>query len=425
MSRRASHVLHRRASAWYADSLDFSQAIEHSIAAGDVERAAELICDSLSDYLNRGSLATIRSWLHRFSDEQIATSPPLCLAAATVALANGDGALGEHWARIGVKALDDAGATAAGGSLAGAFALVRASLARDGIARMDADAARAAESLSEESPWLAECCLLRGIAAHLGGDHERARAWLDEGARRGAVVAPLVQVLCLAQLTLLLIEEDDWNAGARLVDRARVQVERFGLASYPSVALVPAVCALVEAHRGRVEDARRELLRSTRLLDAVVDFPSWYEAEIRIVLAQTAFRLDDPVSARQRLAEAAAVLEPIPCAPALDAWLRRARSSVDTSTAAVERGHGSDPGGAPDPAVPTHALLISGDRRTARRLREHGPEPGAGRLSQARRQHSTRGGGARAEARPDRGGFPAPRAVKRVRNERNGLKRLA
>ena len=145
-------ALHRRASAWYAESLDFSQAIEHSIAAGDVERAAELICDSLSDYLNRGSLATIRSWLHRFSDEQIATSPPLCLAAATVALANGDGALSEHWARIGVKALDDAGATAASGSLASAFALIRASLARDGIARMDADAARAAESLSEDKP---------------------------------------------------------------------------------------------------------------------------------------------------------------------------------------------------------------------------------------------------------------------------------
>ena len=335
--------LHRRASAWYAERRDFSQAIEHSIAAGDVERAAELICGSLSDYLNRGSLATIRSWLHRFSDEQIATSPPLCLAAATVALASGDGALGEHWARIGVKALDDAGATAVSGSLASGFALIRASLARDGIARMDADAASAAEWLSQESPWLAECCLLRGIAAHLGGDHERATAWLDEGARRGAVVAPLVQVLCLAQLALLVVEQGDWNAGARLVGRARVQAERCGLAGYPSVALVLAICALVEAHRGRVEDARGELRRSTRLLNAVVDFPSWYEAEIRIVLAQAAMRLDDPNSARQRLTEAAAVLELIPGAPVLDAWLKRAWSSLDETTAAANGDSGLTP----------------------------------------------------------------------------------
>ena len=335
--------LHRRASAWYADSLDFSHAIEHSIAAKDVERAAELICESVPDYLSRGGLATIRSWLHRFSDKQIATSPPLCLAAATVALANGDGALGEHWARIGVKALDDAGATAAGGSLASAFALIRASLARDGIARMDADATRAGESLSQESPWVAECCLLRGIAAHLGGDHERARARLDEGARRGAVVAPLVQVLCLAQLALLAIEQGDWDEGARLACRARAQGERFGLAPYPSVALVPAICALVDAHRGRVEDARRDLRRSIRLLHEVVDFPSWYEAEIRIALAHAAMRLDEPNCARQRLTEAKSLLELVPDAPVLDAWLRRAMSYLDASVAAANGDSGLTP----------------------------------------------------------------------------------
>ena len=325
--------LHRRASAWYAESLDFGQAIEHSIAAKDVERAADLICESLSDYLNRGSLATIRSWLDHFSDDQIATSPPLCLAVATVALTKGDGALGEHWARIGGRALDSTGATAAGKSLASGFALIRASLGRDGIAQMDEDAARVAESSPQESPWLAGCCLLRGIAAHLGGDHERAKVRLDEGAHRAAVVAPLVQVLCLAQSALLVIEQGDWNAGARLVGRARAQAERFGLAPYPSVALVPAICALVDAHRGRVEDARRDLRRSIRLLHEVVDFPSWYEAEIGIVLAHAAMRLDEPDCARQRLTEATAVLDLVPGAPVLDEWLGRARSSLDASIA--------------------------------------------------------------------------------------------
>ena len=327
--------LHRRASAWYAEHHDVVQAIEHGIAAGDVARAGELIWANLSDYLNRGKLATVQSWLGRFGEEQIAASPALCLTAAKVALANGDGALGEHWERIGLGA---GGCSASNGFLAGGFALLRASLARDGILRMDTDAARAAETLPQEAPWLAECCLLRGIAAHLSGDHERARAWLDDGARRGAVAAPLPQVFCLAQLALSVVEQGDWDEGARLVDRARAQVERFGLASYPSVALVLAICALVEAHRGRVEDAGREWQRSTRLLHAVVDFPSWYEAEIRIVLAHAAMRLDDPNSARQRLTEADAILEFVPGAPVLDAWLRRAKSSGDASTVAAN-GH--------------------------------------------------------------------------------------
>ena len=109
-------------------------------------------------------------WLSRFSEEQIATSPPLCLAAAKMGLADGDGALGEHWARIGAAAAEHAGHSTGGGALADGFALVQAWLARDGIARMERDAARASESLPQESPWLAECCLIRGIAAHLGGD---------------------------------------------------------------------------------------------------------------------------------------------------------------------------------------------------------------------------------------------------------------
>ena len=209
---------------------------------------------------------------------------------------------------------------------------------------MDEDAAQAAEWLPRETPWLAHCCLLRGTAAHLSGDHERARAWFDEGARRGAVVAPLPQVLCLAQLALSVIEQGDWEAGIGLMGRARVQVDRFGLASYPSIALVLAVSGLVESHRGRVEDARAELRRSTRLLDGVVNFPSWYEAEIRVVLAHAATRLDDPNSARRHLTEAEAFLEAVPgAAPALASWVRRASSSVDVSAAAANGHSGLTP----------------------------------------------------------------------------------
>ena len=140
-----------------------------------------------------------------------------------------------------------------------------------------------------------------------------------------------------------MIEQGEWDAGTSLMDRARAQVERFGLASYPSVALVLAVSALVQSHRGRVEDARRELRRSTRLLDAVVNFPSWYEAEIRVVLAHAAMRLDDPNSARQRLTEADAFLEVMPTPPALDSWVRRASSSVDVSAAAANGHSGLTP----------------------------------------------------------------------------------
>ena len=170
------------------------------------------------------------------------------------------------------------------------------------------------------------------------------------------------QVFCLAQLALSVVEQGDWDEGARLVDRARAQVERFGLASYPSVALVLAICALVEAHRGRVEVAGREWQRSTRLLHAVVDFPSWYEAEIRIVLAHAAMRLDDPNSARQRLTEADAILEFVPDAPGARRLAETHKVIRGCLHRRGERTLGSHAGGAADAAVPTHALLVPRDR---------------------------------------------------------------
>ena len=144
-------LLHLRASAWYSEHGDVVQAIEHAIAAGDVERSGDLIWANLSDYVNRGKLATLRSWLNAVGDEEIARSAPMCLTAAMVALANGDGALGEHWERIGLNALGDAAPSASKRALAGGFALVRASLGREGIARMDEDAAQAAEWLPRET----------------------------------------------------------------------------------------------------------------------------------------------------------------------------------------------------------------------------------------------------------------------------------
>ena len=172
-----------------------------------------------------------------------------------------------------------------------------------------------------------------------------ARAWFDEGARRGAVVAPLPQVLCLAQLALSVIEQGDWDAGiafdgprpspgrplrARFVPkrRARTGGQRAGgVASRPRRRRAGANCADPPACWMRV-----------------VNFPSWYEAEIRVVLAHAAMRLDDPNSARRRSHRGGS----LPgggsrAAPALASWVRRASSSVDVSAAAANGHSGLTP----------------------------------------------------------------------------------
>ena len=150
----------------------------------------------------------------------------------------------------------------------------------------------AARLLPDESPWLSMCCLLDGVGLHLRGFREEARKRLADGARRGAVGAPNIQVLCLAQLSLLAIEEDDWQVAETLASQARAQVERSGLGDYSIMALGVAVSAAVCSHLGKVDKAAADLRLGMRLLAKVDDFAPWYEAESRIVLARVAARLN-------------------------------------------------------------------------------------------------------------------------------------
>ena len=190
-------------------------------------------------------------------------------------------------------------------TVAAGVAILRAAVGRQGIAAMGDDAARAYELFPDGSPWLAGCCFLRGVASHLTGELDAARSHLEEGARRGAVAAPSTQALCLAQLALLALDEDDWIGGETLALRARAQAERFGLFEYPDSALVYAVSAAVRAHRGRVDEATIDLRRATGLAARLCDAAPWYEVEVQIAMAQAALRLGDIVSARALLDAAA------------------------------------------------------------------------------------------------------------------------
>ena len=329
--------LHRRASTWYMEHEDPDAGISHAIAAGDTERAGSLIWEIFPQYVARGRNATLHRWLDRFTDEQIAACPPLALTAAGAWLTNGDGARAEHWTSTAAAGLDRMLPEQAE-ALRSNVAIFRAQLARDGVVQMGRDAARAAALEPEDSPWQAVCCLVDGAASHLTGDRERARAALEDGARRGAVGAPTLQALCLAQLSLLATEQGDREEGARLVTQARALVERCGLADYESMALLFAVSALARAHEGRVDEATADVQRSTQMLDLLTDFPPWYEAETRLVLARARLRLDDVEAARTYLSEASRLLRSTPDATALRDWLQESWAAVDSSSAAVASG---------------------------------------------------------------------------------------
>jgi LuxR family maltose regulon positive regulatory protein len=328
--------LHARASAWYAECADFDRAVPHAIAAGDVERAGDLIWGRAASYSSAGLEPTLERWLDSFTAEQIASTPTLCLALATCRLSQGDGPEVERWTATALRAVA-AGDREDREALEVTARVIKASgAATEGVAQMRSDCARAYPLLAEDSPWRSLCRLIEGVACHLQGDRRSARAALEDGARRGAATAPHIQTLCLAQLALLALDEEDVDTASRLAEHSLATADRNGLNEYPTSALLFAVGALVRARRGRAADARRDVERANALLETLSDVSPWYEAEARIAVARACALLDDIPAARARLADAGRFVAREPDAPLLAEWSRLAWREADPA-AAVER----------------------------------------------------------------------------------------
>jgi LuxR family transcriptional regulator, maltose regulon positive regulatory protein len=329
--------LHARASAWHEEHGDLDSAIHHAVAAGDPQHCGQLLWRHASSYIGHGRNHALADWLNHFTDDQLAAVPSLAVAAANSRLAAGDGEQASHWAAAASRGLARRSSSTRG-ALDSAVVLLRALLAERDLAHLGRDAARACALAPEHDESRSFSHLLLGVSHQLAGDRPRARAALDDGARSSAVAAPHVHALCLAQLALLEIDGDDWDAAAILTERARARVEGCGLAEYPIVALVYAVSALTRSRGGPVADADRDLRTAARLVDRLVNFVPWYEAETRVSLARASLGLSDVAGARSLIAEAARLVRSSPESPTLRAWVAEACSQLEAATGSAGEG---------------------------------------------------------------------------------------
>ncbi len=82
-------VLHRRASVWYEQHGLMATAIDHALAAEDIERAADLIEQNAEDTLMRGEAATFLRWVAALPGDQVRARPSLGVLHAWMLLLSG------------------------------------------------------------------------------------------------------------------------------------------------------------------------------------------------------------------------------------------------------------------------------------------------------------------------------------------------
>jgi LuxR family maltose regulon positive regulatory protein len=276
-------------------------------------------------------------WLDQLGEPTIATDAALSLTASYAHITQGAGAKTEHWAAVAAGLIEREDPSEKKTALSAGLALIEGALARGGVGSIADRTALAAEMLPADSPWMSMCRLIEGVGLHLRGLRSEAHEKLIDGARRGAVSAPNVQVLCLSQLALLAIEEDDWGLAQMLASQARAQVDRSGIGDYPMMALSLAVSAVVRSRTGRLEEAATDLRHGSKLLGQLEDFAPWYESETWVMLARAAARLDDAPEATRMLAEASRVLRLTPDAIVLEEWIAETALSIEAVSVSAIR----------------------------------------------------------------------------------------
>jgi LuxR family maltose regulon positive regulatory protein len=85
-------TLHLRASQWYEQSGYIEDAVHHAFAAGDLERAADLIEQNARDTFARSELRTLMNWVDALPEDLVQVRPWLCVFYAWALRLTGGGA---------------------------------------------------------------------------------------------------------------------------------------------------------------------------------------------------------------------------------------------------------------------------------------------------------------------------------------------
>jgi LuxR family transcriptional regulator, maltose regulon positive regulatory protein len=259
--------LHRRAAAWYLEAGLVSEAVHHTIAAGDFAEASELIAAHWSPVLNAGGRLTVHGWLARLPDEVLRADARLCTTRAWTSYSLGrlDEVL--PWTEAAEQAALPGPFRDGITSAASGVATIRASywmlVGNFGRAR---EFARQAMTLEDESsPWRAVAAECLGAASFWLGERAEAAETLAEVVRLGRAQIPIVAMYALGQLALISAEDGDRREAERLTDAASSLIAQCNAAEYWAAAPTSLARGRLLEHEGRVAEAEREIARGLEL----------------------------------------------------------------------------------------------------------------------------------------------------------------
>ncbi len=298
-------ALQRRAAGWYSRNDLPEEALEYSIAAGDVDEAARLVEKLWLPADRQGRTATLQRWFGWLDDRGgIQGHPMLAVQAAMLAAMTGPPTEAGRWADVVDRWQDQDAARPDDPSTEAWAAVLRASLCRRGVGHMRADADEAMRRFAAENLVIPVATLLQGIARVLSGDLDGGDVSLEDAVSAAEHAgAPEILADALCERSLVAMARNQWSRAEALAGQARTVLREAGIEDIYTTPLTCAVQARAAWHRGDVPAARQELVNAQRLRHLLTYALPHLAVQARIELTRVHLALADLAGARTLMGE--------------------------------------------------------------------------------------------------------------------------
>jgi LuxR family maltose regulon positive regulatory protein len=305
--------LHRRASAWLAESGYTDNAVRHALAAGDMDAAINLAVGRWQSHrlVHLGRAETVLQWLEAFPSEALQNDARLALVKAwTMSMLK----LREE-AVAALEVLETAGNERAlpdGSSLEASAALVRACFPWGDVGQA-VEAAERTQSFEGELSafWQPVSLLATGWAYYMAGQPEKAKTPLE----RTALLARRLEQWLLASaaqgiLARIALAADDLGEAEVWARESVKTVETRGLSGEPGSGFAYVGLGAVLARKGEIAQAGELVMRGLPRLRARTE--ELDVAEALLILAPIRRALGTLAEARGLVEEARVLIERSP-----------------------------------------------------------------------------------------------------------------
>jgi LuxR family maltose regulon positive regulatory protein len=338
-------VLHGHAADWFEANGDRESALEHAYAAGDTDRAAEILAAIALPVYYSGRVATLERWFNRFERAGLLERyPAVALHGCRIHALRGRPDRAKRWLDAATHGTFSSKLPDGTRSINSWVALLRAWLCEKGVKQMLAEAEVAVAGLHKESDWLPSALLAQGAALVFLDQHERADEVLASAAVCAAEHGSIeTQVTALAERSLLAAKRGDTDKAEELASEANKLVVTSGVQGAPARALEDASNAQALLHRGRWNEARDCLTAAQDLLPYLTLAIPWLAVQTRIELGRGFVTLRDGAAVQELLNEIDELLERVPGLGTLVASAEELRREADSVPEAEKSAAGLTP----------------------------------------------------------------------------------